>query len=465
MRQKKRSKFLPSLLLLLILSAVVTLWVGFSVGPEPKLSLTSGFDAADEVALLGPRNTLTATALEPRRGIGQVQVAFEQQGKVRILSQAASVFRSPWKPWLAPEQAQTRLTVEINRETVPDLREGAAVVRFTAQRSSGFLRWPEPVVLERSFTVRLKSPTLEVRSTTHYVAQGGAEVVVYKVGETASSSGVRVGDWFFPGYPLPGGEPQERFALYAVPYDHSELGDLRLVAEDQVANRSEKRFVDRFFPKPLGKDTIRLSDGFLEKVVPDILSQTPELQPGDDLLTGYLAINRELRRRNRAELRELAAGTRHEFLWRGPFLSLRSAKAMAGFSQRRTYTYKGKPVDTQDHLGFDLASVARAPVQAANHGVVLRTGWFGIYGNAVILDHGYGLLSLYGHLSSISVQEDEEVIRGQEIGRTGATGLAGGDHLHFAILLHGLPVNPVEWWDDHWIEDRLRLKLGEALPG
>jgi len=465
LRQKKRSKFLPTLLLLLVLSAIVALWVGFSVGPEPQLSLTSGFDAADEVALLGPRNTLTATALEPERGTGQVQVEFEQEGQVHTLGQATSAFRSPWKPWLAPEQAQARLSVEINRETVPNLREGPVTVRLTAQRSSGFLRSPDPVVLERSFTVRLKSPSLEIRSTTHYVAQGGAEVVVYKVGETTSSSGVRVGDWFFPGYPLPNGEPQERFAFYAVPYDQSEEGDLRLVAEDQVANRSEKRFVDRFFAKPLGKDTIRLSDGFLEKVVPDILSQTPELQPGDDLLAGYLAINRDLRRQNRAELRELATRTRQEFLWRGPFLSLRGAKAMAGFSQRRTYTYKGKPVDTQDHLGFDLASVARAAVQAANNGVVLRAGWFGIYGNAVILDHGYGLLSLYGHLSSVSVQEGDEVIRGQELGRTGATGLAGGDHLHFAILLHGLPVNPVEWWDDHWIEDRLRLKLGEALPG
>lgn len=465
MRRKKRSKFLPSLLLLLVLSAIVALWVGFSVGPEPRLSLTSGFDAADEVALLGPRNTLTATALEPERGIGEVQVEFEQEGQVRTLGQTAYAFRSPWKPWVTPDQAQARLTVEINRDTVPDLHEGAAVVRVTAQRSSGFLRSPDPVVLERSFTVRLIPPSLEIRSTTHYVAQGGAEVVVYQVGETANSSGVRVGDWFFRGYPLPGGGPQERFAFYAVPYDHSELGDLRLVAEDLVANRSEKRFVDRFFPKPLGRDTVRLSDRFLEKVVPDILSQTPELQPGDDLLTGYLAINRDLRKQNRAELRELAARTRQEFLWRGPFLPLRGAKATAGFSQRRTYMYEGKPVDTQDHLGFDLASVARAAVQAANDGVVLRAGWFGIYGNAVVLDHGYGLLSLYGHLSSISVTEGEEMIRGQELGRTGATGLAGGDHLHFAILLHGLPVNPVEWWDDHWIQDRLRLKLGEALPG
>jgi murein DD-endopeptidase MepM/ murein hydrolase activator NlpD len=451
--------------LLLILGAVAALWVGFSMGPEPELSLTSGFDAADEVPLLGPRNTLLATALESERGIGQVLVEFEQEGQTRTLGQATHAFRSPWKPWAAPDQVQVQLSVDINRETVPNLREGAAVVRLTARRSSGFLRFPEPVVLERSFTVRMKSPSLEVLSTTHYITQGGAEVVVYQVGETASSSGVRVNDWFFPGYPLPGGGPQERFALYAVPYDRSELGDLRLVAEDQVANRSEKRFVDRFFPKPLGKDNIQLSDRFLEKVVPDILSQTPELQPDDNLLAGYLAINRELRQMNRAELRELAAETRQEFLWSGPFLPLRNAKATASFSQRRTYMYEGKPVDTQDHLGFDLASVARAPVQAANDGVVLRAGWFGIYGNAVVLDHGYGLLSLYGHLSSISVQEGEEVIRGQELGRTGETGLAGGDHLHFAILLQGLPVNPVEWWDDHWIEDRLRLKLGDAFSG
>jgi murein DD-endopeptidase MepM/ murein hydrolase activator NlpD len=418
------------------------------------------------VSLLGPDNALSVTVAEPVRGVGDVQVEFQQEGGTRTLAQVSHPFRSAWKSWAPVPQAQVQLPVQINRETVPDLREGPATVRVTARRSAGFLRSPEPVVLERSFTVRLRPPSLELRSTTHYVAQGGAEVVVYEVGDTASRSGVLAGDWFFPGYPLPGGGPQERFAFYAVPYDRSELGDLRLIAEDQVANRSEKRFVNRFFQKPLGTDSIRLSDGFLEKVVPDILSQTPELQPaGDDLLSGYLAINRDLRRDNRAELRELAKRTREEFLWRGPFLAQRNAQAMASFSERRTYLYNGKPVDTQDHLGFDLASTARAPVVSANDGVVVRAGWFGIYGNAVVVDHGYGLMSLYGHLSTLAVEEGDEVIRGQELGRSGESGLAGGDHLHFAMLLHGLPVNPVEWWDDHWIEDRLRLKLGAALPG
>jgi murein DD-endopeptidase MepM/ murein hydrolase activator NlpD len=137
---------------------------------------------------------------------------------------------------------------------------------------------------------------------------------------------------------------------------------------------------------------------------------------------------------------------------------------MAGFAERRTYLYNGAEVDQQDHLGFDLASTALAEIQASNGGVVLLARYLGIYGNTVVIDHGYGLMSLYGHMSSFAVEEGQRVERGEVIGRTGATGLAGGDHLHFAILLRGMPVDPREWWDGHWIHDRLKLKLGTALP-
>jgi murein DD-endopeptidase MepM/ murein hydrolase activator NlpD len=90
---------------------------------------------------------------------------------------------------------------------------------------------------------------------------------------------------------------------------------------------------------------------------------------------------------------------------------------------------------------------------------VLFADWLGIYGECVILDHGMGIGSLYGHLSSIDVKPDEAVRKGQPLGRSGLTGMAGGDHLHFTMLLHGRPVNPVEWWDPHWIEDRVERKL------
>ena len=137
---------------------------------------------------------------------------------------------------------------------------------------------------------------------------------------------------------------------------------------------------------------------------------------------------------------------------------------MSSFADRRSYVYGGREVDTQTHLGFDLASVARADVPAANDGVVVLAKYLGIYGNAVVVDHGYGLMSLYAHLSSISTEVGASVRRGEPLGRSGATGLAGGDHLHFSFLLQGLPVRPAEWWDSHWIEDRLKRKLGAALP-
>jgi murein DD-endopeptidase MepM/ murein hydrolase activator NlpD len=99
------------------------------------------------------------------------------------------------------------------------------------------------------------------------------------------------------------------------------------------------------------------------------------------------------------------------------------------------------------------------PVRAANDGVVVFAGFLGIYGNAAVIDHGCGLQSLYGHMSSLAVKEGDQVKREQEIGRSGQTGLAAGDHLHFTMLLDGIPVNPTEWWDPHWIHDRIEVKL------
>jgi murein DD-endopeptidase MepM/ murein hydrolase activator NlpD len=136
---------------------------------------------------------------------------------------------------------------------------------------------------------------------------------------------------------------------------------------------------------------------------------------------------------------------------------------MSAFADRRTYVYSGREVDQQTHLGFDLAATRATPVPAGNDGKVALAGYFGIYGNTVVLDHGYGLMSLYAHLSQIDVAKGQSVARGDVLGRTGATGLAGGDHLHFTLLIQGLPVNPNEWWDPHWIRDHVAGPLGGAF--
>jgi murein DD-endopeptidase MepM/ murein hydrolase activator NlpD len=197
-------------------------------------------------------------------------------------------------------------------------------------------------------------------------------------------------------------------------------------------------------------------------VVPEIVSQSPDVEEKGSLLETYLVINRDLRKVNNAEIRALAGKSRPQFLWSKPFLRMAAAPE-AGFADHRTYTYGGRSVDQQVHLGVDMADTQNVPVPSANDGIVVMAKYLGIYGNTVIVDHGYGLMTLYGHLSSIAVKEGDAVTRSQELGRSGATGLAGGDHLHYSVLVEGTFVIPKEWWDAHWIQDRIVRKLPGTL--
>lgn len=453
--RKRRGRLV---LVLLILAGVVALAAGaLRVGPAPAIELRG------EPKAIGRATAVELKVVEPARGLSRVTIELEQAGAAEVLVDERFTPRPGWKLW-GPLTAEKSYTVELGKSARPNLREAPATLRVRAERAGGWLRSGAPAILERTLEVRLTPPSLELLSAQHYVAQGGAEVVVYRVGASSVHDGVEVGDWFFPGSRLPGGGERDHFALFAVPYDVASVESVVLVAGDEVGNRRTMQFVDQFFPAPPKSDEIEIDDKFLNKVVPEILSETPELADRGNLVENYLQINRDLRKKNNAELRQLAAKTRPEFLWKTAFLALPGGQVMSSFADRRTYTYGGREIDRQDHLGFDLASVARADVPAANRGVVVLARYFGIFGNAVVVDHGYGLMSLYAHLSSIGVKEGDAVERGTVLGRSGATGLAGGDHLHFSFLLQGLPVRPAEWWDAHWIGDRLERKLGNALP-
>jgi murein DD-endopeptidase MepM/ murein hydrolase activator NlpD len=458
MARGKSSRIFYRLLIVAALIAIVFLGLfTFRIGPPPTIEIGAGLPG------IGKRTPIDVVVEEPRRGLSDIRVEFVQGERVELLAEREFTPLEPWELW-GERTERDELNVEVGSETLKGLQPGPATVRVVAQRARTWLRRPTPATRELELEVKLRPPSLQVVSTRTYVDQGGCEAVVYRVGETAVRDGVQAGAWWFPGFPLPGGDERDRFAWFGIPFDMDDASEVRLTTEDDVGNRASARFIDRFRPRPVKTDTIRISDRFMERVVPAILDQTPGLEDQGDLLANYLMVNGELRRRNAATLMELSQRSAPRFLWQDEFLPMRNAQVMSNFADRRTYLYDGREVDQQDHLGFDLASTAMADVQAANTGIVLLAGYFGIYGNTVVLDHGFGLLSLYGHLSNIAVEEGQTVERGEVVGRSGATGLAGGDHLHFAILLHGMPVNPAEWWDGHWIHDRLELKLGDALP-
>jgi len=414
---------------------------------------------------LGQRTELVVDASDPKHNLKTLAVVVVQEGQVVHQSNLVITARPRrwWKFWSAGPMSATHWTVLVGREVIPSLKEGHATIRVTALNDS-WGRFFRGGMSEMAIDlpVRFAPPQVAVLTTQHYINQGGCDMAVFRVSAGTTESGVKVGDNFFPSFPLKESQPETRLCLFAYEYNADPSTVPHIVARDDAGNETLASFSYKVFPKKFHSDTIDLDKTaggkFLENVVPPIMSQTPELQDQGSLIKNFLLINGSLRQEDAQKLVAFSQRTAPRFLWKGPFLRL-PGKTEASFADYRTYLYGGQPVDHQTHLGFDLAGSEHMPVRAANDGVVVFAGYFGIFGNAVVIDHGCGIQSLYGHMSSIAVKEGDQVRNLQEIGRSGQTGLAGGDHLHFTMLLDGIPVNPVEWWDPHWIHDRIEAKM------
>ncbi len=455
-KQRRRPTWV--IVALLAVVAAVGLWGGLRRGPAPTVQLDAQYPA------IGRSNRVVAHFAEPVLGLGMIRLELIQGERTVVLAEGEHQRPGPYSVLRHGDTPAADLDAVVGSDIQAWLKEGPAVLRATADRMSGPLRVAAPVVVERTFQVRLRPPHLEILSHQHYVSQGGSGVVVLRPGDAAVHCGVRAGSVEFASWALPGGTGGERFVLFAVPWDLDQQQEIRAFAVDDAGNRAELPFVDLFKREKPSTDTITLSDAFLERVVPAISSQTPGLDDGGSLFDRYLEINGDLRMRILADIHELGQASQPVFLAHGAFLQLPSSVRRAGFADSRSYIYQGRVVDHQTHLGLDLASTAGAPVPAGNAGKVVHAGWLGIYGNGVILDHGYGLMSLYGHLSQVDVKVGDRVARGDTVGRTGATGLAGGDHLHFEIFVQGISTNPMEWLDPHWIRDNVASKVPYPMP-
>ena len=431
-------------------------WAGLRHGDAPAIVIDV------ERHAIGKQAAVVARFSEPTGGLGAVRLELFQGERSVLLGERAFGRAAAWTPVRGSFTPEATIEAVVGAEAQAWLAEGELTLRATADRMAGFLRSDDPVVVERRLPVRLRPPALAVTSAQHYLRQGGSGAVLLRVGPTAVRSGVRAGTVESLSYSRPGAAAGERFAIFAMPPDVDDTARIVAFAEDDAGNRIEAPFVDALKKAPPRKAVMELSDAFLGKVVPAIEANTPGLDPSGELVDRYVRINSGLRVANLAAIAELARTTDERFLWSGPFLQMPNSQLRANFAESREYQYKGRAVDHQTHLGLDLASTARAPVPAANAGTVVFAGWLGIYGNAVAIDHGYGLMSLYGHLSATAVAPGTHVDKGATIGSSGATGLAGGDHLHLEIFVQGHSVDPIEWLDEHWIRTVIASKI--ALP-
>lgn len=429
----------PASLFFLVVIALILAGGGYFLMKDmtaPSLTLTP------QTERIGPTVNLRLDAADSSSGLKSVTVS------VRRNDQLTKILEKKFND--KPNTYTT--TFNLKDAKLPD---GSFMLEIKAADASwaGFGRGN---VTTRTFNMRYDSilPRIAIQTTTPYVRRGGSTAIAFKLNKDAAKAWVSVADFTFPAFRQENGE---YICYFAFPYTMTTKEFKPVLHAVDLSGNTVSRHIpviviDRVFKE----DTIRLSDSFIQSKDAEFASSVPDAASP---LERYLKMNGEVRLANDTKLCEIGRNTAPTQLWSGMFKSLPNAANRAGFAEKRTYVYNGQPVDQQTHLGLDLASVARAPVPAANHGKVVFAGELGIYGNLVVLDHGLNLQSLYSHLSEISVTEGDEVRQGDIIGRTGATGMAGGDHLHFTMLISGLPVTPIEWLDPHWIRNNITDRL------
>lgn len=409
---------------------------------------------------LGKAVEFTLGLSDPGTGLRRFSASLTKDGREMVLAEAE--FPGPGLLGFRKTRGET-VRVRIDPGAL-GLSDGKAVLRVAVRDRSWRNWWHGNLTeLKREVLIDTKPPVLEVLTREHYVNQGGSGLVIYRLSEECPRNGVRVGTNFFPGHSGYYPDRSVHIAFFALGHQQGPGTEIALEAADHAGNSVTGRFYHLIRKKAFKKDRLTVSNEFITQILPEFLPLLPQ-SPGATLKDRFLYINREQRRLDYEKMIGLTRQTHAMMHWKGPFLRLPNAAPRAGFADHRTYLYEGREIDQQDHLGVDLASLANAPVPAANSGVVVFTGALGIYGKTVVLDHGFGLFSMYSHLSKVSVATGDRVAREQVLGNTGSTGLAGGDHLHFSVMVHNTFVDPVEWWDPAWIIHNVTTKLEAARP-
>jgi murein DD-endopeptidase MepM/ murein hydrolase activator NlpD len=424
------------LLAIVLIVIVVPIVVVVARSARPVLDLTT------DVKTIGQATPVSVHVTDPR-GIKSASATVVQNG------QTFQVWQLP-QP-LKAKEATWNFTAGV-RTTVL-LKDGPAKLIVEAT-SNDLLR--KSAKVERDVTVVTRPPSVSVDSEQHYLYIGMADLATFDVSGAYTAAGVRVGDQSFRAWPMPGGKPG-LFSLYAFAWNMPQTTVPVVFAANGAGNDVTSPLTVIFPKKEQPHYTVhqlQVSDQFMQKVV-------GELDPNGtgDMVSRFVKINNDMRKENNKTLSELRLKTADHFLFSQPFQRQSHSAAEATFADLRHYIYQGKEIDQQVHLGYDLAVTQHVGVEASNDGRVVWAAPLGIYGNCIVVDHGYGLQTIYGHLSHIDVHEGDAVKRGQVMGHSGMTGMAGGDHIHFAMQLDGVQIDPKEWWDSHWIQDHVARRV------
>lgn len=454
MRNRKRNyrPLLISILLAVVLVPVIGLFFICFEGQDPVVAVDLS------TPYVGSSRELPVIISDTKSGLRKIWIAVMKDGSEKVLYE--EVF--PGGALLDRGQVQDqKISVRLDLEKLA-ISDGEAMLRLKVWDYSWRGWWKgNSTYIEKKIIIDTVAPKISVLSRAHNINQGGSGLVVYRLSEPSDEHGVMVGDLLFPGHAGYFDDQSVYLALIALSDSQSTDIELTVKATDPAGNSNQSGFYFHIRRKQFRNDVINISDGFLKAKLPEF-SELIAKKAGATPVDQFLEINRNLRAENYKTITTRTATSKPALLWEGRFGRLPQAAPRANFGDRRVYKYEGKEIDRQTHLGIDLASLANSPVPSGNSGEVVFADYLGIYGNTIIIDHGFGLFSMYSHLSQITVNKGDPVERDAIIGRTGLSGLAGGDHLHYSMLVNGTFVNPIEWWDGKWIKHNITDKLADV---
>lgn len=403
---------------------------------------------------IGTNTPIEMTVSDGRSGIRSIHVRVKQGSQEKeIVSKEYP--RKGYLGKIGPAEVKEKQMVDLKEL---GLKDGEAQIIFEVRDYSLWgLMQGNLTRIDKKITIDTKPPKINLLHATRYLKQGGAGIVIYESPEEIVNHGAQLNGNFFPGFPLKGKE-HAYIAYIALPYDAPSIIDPKVIAEDRAGNKGFSGFSSTYKKAVQKHDRINISDAFLNAKIPEFEEHYPEMK--GDQVEKYIYTNRVVRDINNKKIHDLCLSPLAERQWQGPFQRM-PGSPRAGFADHRTYDYKNKLIDEQVHLGVDIASLEKSEVRATEAGKVIFADYNGIYGNMVVLDHGQGVFSLYSHLSQINSAVGSMVDTNTVIGLTGTTGMAGGDHLHYSVLVNGIFVTPVEWWDPHWIA----VTIDEPISG
>ncbi|MFA7465331.1 MAG: M23 family metallopeptidase [Syntrophales bacterium] len=444
---KKLNVLYVSAVIAIVIFAGVAIWAAntWLEWEKPEITVSAPVEA------IGQQKTIEIKVTDEKCGIRSISAAITQDNrKIPLLSESF------------PERG-TREKVASWTVNTRDLKlhDGEAVLEISASDHSLL---DNTAVWSRTVRIDTSPPVVSLLSMAHNINPGGTCLAVYRLSKEPAQTGVIVESEFFQGYPVMIDGKTCYLSYFAIPEDVRPTTRIYVTAEDRGGNRASSSIP--FYIRNVKKfrsDTVKVSDQFLIQKMPEFQQREPVLA-GKTPLETFVHVNEKMRYENQATITSICRKTDVKQLWSDTFIRMKNAAPMALFGDKRTYRYGNDPIGHSVHLGVDLASTSHAAVEASNSGEVIFTGYLGIYGNTVIIDHGQGISSLYAHMDTITAGMGQKVAKGESIGTTGATGFAGGDHLHFGIQVSGKCVNPVEWWDPHWIKDNVTSKLEIKVP-